>query len=72
MPRCKNDACNFIKKDSIFFGINLDDIEIWVCENHSQEEIENYLKEIGEKESSNLQIGANPFSDVRELCKKAI
>jgi hypothetical protein len=69
MPNCKEKACNFVKGDSIFFGMNLDNLAAWTCKNHTQEEIENYLKEIGEKQASILQINANPFAEVRELCR---
>ncbi|RTK96676.1 MAG: hypothetical protein EKK64_03565 [Neisseriaceae bacterium] len=70
MPNCKEKACNFVKNDSIFLGVNLENIAIWTCRKHSTEEIENYLKEIGEREASALQSGANPFSDVRNLCRE--
>ena len=70
MPNCKENACDFIKNDSIFMGLYIGTIAIWTCKNHSQKEIENYLKEMGEKEASNLQIESNPFSEVKNLCKE--
>lgn len=70
IPGCKNKGVVACKKDGIFLGVHLENVMVWMCKEHSTEEVENAIQDVGEDEATNLQHEANPFLDAPKNCKQ--
>lgn len=71
IPGCKKKGLKATVKDGVFFGVHLENVMIWTCADHSEEEITEALQNIGEEEASLLQHEANPFQEVKKFCKQS-
>lgn len=68
IPGCKNKGIVACKKDGIFLGVHLENVMVWVCKEHSTQEVDNALQLVGEDEASALQHECNPFLDAAKIC----
>lgn len=64
---CKNKSIIAYKKDGIFLGVHLENVMVWVCKEHSIQEINNAIQLVGENEASVLQHDVNPFLDATKI-----
>lgn len=69
MPGCKNEVNEESSKDGVFCGLHLEHVSIYTCGNHSEEEVENALTQLGEEEASAIQSDCNPFVDASKSLK---
>lgn len=60
IPGCKCKKAKPISKSGIFYGVNLENITIYSCGNHTKLEVDRALEIAGEKEVFLLQ-DENPF-----------
>ena len=62
---CKNDYTRVISTHGIYNGTNLDHVCLYVCECHTENEINESLAKEGEKEVNEMLL-CNPFNMINE------
>lgn len=70
IPGCKNKGVCAITKEGIFLGVHLDNVMVYTCGKHTEQEVEAALERVGEEEASLLQHEANPFLDLQKIRSK--
>ena len=68
IKNCKNKGCKTVTKDLISSGINVEKIILWVCNNHTQKEIDENIQKAGEEKAFLIQ-DLNPFVEVQQMIK---
>jgi len=61
MPGCKNSVTKINKKDGIFFGVHLNNVQLKTCDKHSTSEVDAALQKVAEKKAFGSQ-KVNPFA----------
>lgn len=65
MPGCSNKGMKACTKNGVFLGVHLENVMVWTCKEHSDQEIDDALQNVGEEEASTLQ-HENPFVKIFE------
>lgn len=62
IPNCEHEHNRVISANGIYKGVSLQHVCIYVCGNHTREEIQKHIKETGNQEALNAQM-CNPFTE---------
>jgi hypothetical protein len=62
IPNCNNNHNRVVSVNGIYKGVSIQHVCVYVCKNHTREEIQNYIKETGNREALNAQV-YNPFTE---------
>lgn len=68
IPGCKNKSIKKIRKDGIFLGVYVEDVNVSICGRHSPKEVENSLARSGEEKALTLQ-EVNPYNTLPKMLK---
>lgn len=71
MPNCNNQSTKKIKNSGVFYGVNIENAEIDVCDHHPISDIQNRINEVCATDCLNTQ-SCNPFVDIEKLRKQKI
>ena len=69
IPNCSNESFKKISKTGIFYGVYVDEEDIFVCDKHNINEINDCINKICTEKAIANQV-VNPFAEIENFKKK--